>query len=297
MTYRTHKHASERLSIPRVQDSGKLQSNDNENESVEKEHDHFPKGISLEPGPCGDHQRRVPAEKNAGSNCRQNARGMRAFGGQISDEGRKQRECDLDWWIIEMALHPAHRYANKQSNSDATCRRPHKPPRRIRRRESAGNEGGNRKLQCNQRGGIIHETLALEDHLYPMRNAEPANNRRRRNRIWRGNNCSEGKRSRPWKRRHNEMRDPRNCEHCCQHQPDGEQEYRAQISPEITPGCEQRGRINQRRKNKVEHNVRIQIHRRQSRHETQSESAKDEHDRIRQRDLVRQHGQNPDDRE
>ena len=221
---------------------------------------------------------------------------MHLFGGQISDEGREQRERDLDWRIIEVALHPAHRYANKQSNSDAACRRPHKPPRRIRRRESAGNEGGNRKLQRNQRSGIIHQTLALEDHLYAMRNAEPANDRRRRNRIWRGDNCAEGKSSRPWKRRHNGMRDPRNCEHCCQHQPDGEQEYRPQISSEITPRCEQRGRINHRRKNKVEHNVRIQVHRRQSRHETQSESAKDEHDRIRQRNLVRQHGQNPDGR-
>ena len=196
-----------------------------------------------------------------------------------------------------MALHPAHRHANKQSNSDAACRRPHKPPRRIRRRESAGNEGGNRKLQRNQRSGIIHQTLALEDHLYAMRNAEPANDRRRRNRIWRGDNCAEGKSSRPWKRRHNGMRDPRNCERCCQHQPDGEQEYRPQISPEITPRREQRSRINQRRKNEVEHNVRIQVHRRQSRHETQSESAKDEHDRIRQRNLVRQHGQDPDGRQ
>jgi len=91
-----------------------------------------------------------------------------------------------------------------------------------------------------------------------MRNAEPANNRRRRNRIWRGDNCSESESSRPWKRWHNGMRDPRNCEHCGQHQPDGEQEYWAKISPEITPRCEQRRRINQRRKNKVEHNVRIQ---------------------------------------
>src|SRR5204863_7754849 len=54
------------------------------------------------------------------------------------------------------------------------------------------------------------------------------------------------------------------------------------------------GRINQRRKNKIEHNVWIQVHRRQARHETQSESAKNEHNRIRQRDFVRQHGQNPD---
>jgi hypothetical protein len=171
----------------------------------------------------------------------------------------------------------------------------HDSPSRLP--ESAGNDGGNRKLQCNQRSGIIHQTLALKNHLYPMRNAEPANNRRRRNRIWRGDNCSESESSRPWKRRHNGMRNPRNCEHCGQHQPNCEHEYRAKISPEITPRCEQRRRINQRRKNKMEHNVRIQVHWRQSRHETQSKSANDEHDRIWQRNLVRENGQNCDGRQ
>src|SRR5436190_9638093 len=158
-----------------MHDAGKLQTDDYKNEPVEEEHDRFPKRVSLEAGPRSYHQRGVPTKKNAGGNCRQNARGMHLFGGQISDEGREQRECDLDWWIIQMALYPAHRHANKQSNSGAACCRPHKPPRRIRRRESASNEGGNRKLQRDQRSGIIYQTLALEDDLYAMRNAEPAN--------------------------------------------------------------------------------------------------------------------------
>src|SRR5258708_20439283 len=120
-----------------MQDSRKLQTDDYKNEPVEKEDDRFPKRISLEASPRAHYQRGVPTKKDAGGNCRQNARGMHVFGGQISDKGREQRECDLDWWIIQIALHPAHRYANKQSNSDATCRLPHKPPRGIPLREAA----------------------------------------------------------------------------------------------------------------------------------------------------------------
>jgi hypothetical protein len=78
------------------------------------------------------------------------------------------------------------------------------------------------------------------------------------------------------------VRDPGNRHRRRQHQPDGEQEYRPQIPPKITPRREQSCGIKQRWENEVEYDVRIESHLRQSRHETQSESANDEHDRIRQ---------------
>ena len=127
-----------------------------------------------------------------------------------------------------------------------------------------------------------------------MRDAKPADNRGRRDRIWRRNNRAECKRSGQGQRRHDGMRDPGDCQCCRKHQADRQQKYRSQIPPKITPRCEQRGWINQRWQNKVEHYVGIQSDLRQPRHETQSEPAKNEHDRVRQRNLVRQHGQSCD---
>ena len=57
--------------IPRVQDSGELQSNDNKDEPVEKEHDRFPKRISLQAKPGADDERGMPPEKDSGGNRRQ----------------------------------------------------------------------------------------------------------------------------------------------------------------------------------------------------------------------------------
>src|SRR5215813_7338720 len=113
-----------------------------------------------------------------------------------------------------------------------------------------------------------------------MRDTEPTNDRCRSNRIWRGDNCSEGKSSRPWKPRHSRVRDPRDREHCRKHESNREQEYRPQISPEITPGCKQRSRIDECRKNEVKEKIGIQIQHRRSRHETQSESAENKHDWV-----------------
>src|SRR5262245_41794839 len=106
-----------------------------------------------------------------------------------------------------------------------------------------------------------------------MRDAEPTNDSCRSNRIWRGDNCSEGESSRPGKTRHRRLGEPRNREHCRKHQSNREQEYRSQISPEITPGCKQRSRIDECRKNEVKEKIGIQVQHWRSRHETQSEPA------------------------
>ena len=71
---------------------------------------------------------------------------MQAFGWQISDEWSDQRNCDLDWRIVEMALYPAHYHADKQPESDASNRCPDKAGGRITGRESPGNERPNREL-------------------------------------------------------------------------------------------------------------------------------------------------------
>ena len=124
-----------------------------------------------------------------------------------------------------------------------------------------------------------------------MGNAKPANDRRGRNCIWRRDNRAKRKSSRPGKCRHNGVGDAGNRHRRRQYQADCQQEYHPQISPKITPRRKQRRRIKERRENEVKDDVRIELHLRQSRQETHGESPDHEHDRIRQRKSVRQHGQ------
>ena len=123
-----------------------MQANDDKNEPVKEENDRFPKCVSLQACSGSDHERRVPSKENTGSDCRQNARGMQVFSRQVSDERSEQRDRDLDRWIVQMALHPTHRHADKQSNSDTGSSSPEKTRRRVRWRESPGYECGDRKL-------------------------------------------------------------------------------------------------------------------------------------------------------
>src|SRR5256885_12203398 len=125
-----------------------------------------------------------------------------------------------------------------------------------------------------------------------MRHAKPANDCCGCNRVRRRDNRSKRKSSRPGKSRHNRVCDPGNRNHRRQTPDDCEQEYWSQITPKITPRCEQRRRIKKCRKNEIEYGVRIEFHLRQSRHETQAKSANDEYDRIRERNSAREHSEN-----
>ena len=124
-----------------------------------------------------------------------------------------------------------------------------------------------------------------------MRHPKPTNDCCGCNRVRRRDNRSERKSSRPGKSRHNRVCNPGNRNHRRQHQADSKQEYRPQITPKITPRCEQRRRINKCRENEVEDGVGIEFHLRQSRHETQGESADHQHNWVRQSKFTRDHGE------
>src|SRR5207244_10427527 len=128
--------------------------------------------------------------------------------------------------------------------------------------------------------------------LNTMSDAKPVNDCSGCKRVRRRDNRSKRKSSRQGKSRHNRVCDPGNRNHRRQHRTDCEQEYWSQITPKITPRCEQRRRIKKCRKNEIEYGVRIEFHLRQSRHETQAKSANDEYDRIRERNSAREHSEN-----
>ena len=93
------------------------------------------------------------------------------------------------------------------------------------------------------------------------------------------------------------MRNPRNRHHGCQNQSDREQQDRAQVSPEIAPRSIQGRGVKQQREEEVKYNVGIEFYLRQARHETERETADNEHDRIRQTQLSRDDHERRDERE
>src|SRR6202022_1725463 len=107
-----------------------------ENQSVEKKRDDFPKTQELKTGSRLYRERGMPAEINAGGNCRQNSRNMQTFRGQMREKWREQRDRNLDRRVVEMPLHPADDQTDQQSKNDASDRRPNKTQCGISQRKT-----------------------------------------------------------------------------------------------------------------------------------------------------------------
>src|SRR4029077_14853341 len=98
---------AERFAAQLAQNSRKLQTDRDENETIEDEYDHSPNGVSWKPKPRAQDDRSMPPEVNSGSDDRQNSRNMEALRQQIRGQWRQQRNRDLDRRIIEVSMHPA----------------------------------------------------------------------------------------------------------------------------------------------------------------------------------------------
>src|SRR5262249_61411277 len=103
---RANEQTCKRFAIPRLEDSRKLQADDDKYEPVQKERDRLPKRIRLQAGPRCDHQRRVPAQEKNACKCRQNGGGMHLFCRQINDKKGEEKEGDLEWGVITSGRAP-----------------------------------------------------------------------------------------------------------------------------------------------------------------------------------------------
>ena len=100
-----------------MQDVGQLQPDHDEDETVEEEGDHLPKGLRLKPGASGEGGR-MPAQINARRDHREHAGDLEPFGEKISREGCEERDRDLHRRIVETPLHPAHDQTDEQTKAD-----------------------------------------------------------------------------------------------------------------------------------------------------------------------------------
>ncbi len=100
-----------------VQDVGQLQPDHDEDETVEEEGDHLPKGLRLQPGARGE-RGRMPAQVHARRDHREHAGDLEPLGQKISGERREKRDRDLHRWIVETPLHPPHDQTDEQAKAD-----------------------------------------------------------------------------------------------------------------------------------------------------------------------------------
>jgi hypothetical protein len=117
--------------------------------------------------------------------------------------------------------------------------------------------------------------------------AEPAERRRRRDRIGRGEDRAEHERRRPGQA-DRLVRDAGHRAHRHEHEREGQRDEPARRRAQLLRRRGEARRMQQRRQEHEKHRLRLELDVRQSGDEPDRHAADDEHDRIRDRDEVRE---------
>lgn len=108
---------------------------------------------------------------------------MQTLGGQVGDERREQRDQDLDLDVVHPTTHVLDDEADQQPEGDPAGRHLREPDQRIRDREAAVRDPGQRDREGDEADPVVDEALPFEHGLEPLRRIHAAHDRRRRHRI------------------------------------------------------------------------------------------------------------------
>ncbi len=155
-----------------------------------------------------------------------------------------------------------------------------KVPAACRRREHAGRDRDDGEAVEDQRGGVIGEPFAFEHDQKAARQAEPPRDRERRDHVRRRHDRAEHESDapRPAEQIVQRGRDRDGREH---HRAEGEQRDRPQIEAEFAPAHRHAGRIDQRRQQHQQHQIRRKFDRRQAGNERKRDAGDHQQDRRR----------------
>ena len=155
-----------------------------------------------------------------------------------------------------------------------------KVPGGVGEGEQAGAHGGDREAVEDQGRGVIGQPLAFQHDDQPARHAKAAHDRQRRDGIGRRDDGAKQKADRP---RHAEqpMHKGRHRAGGEDHGAERQQRDRPQVEPELAPAHGDAGRIDQRRQNTEQHQLRRQLDPRQAGREREPNAGDDEQDRRR----------------
>ena len=133
-----------------------------------------------------------------------------------------------------------------------------KSPLASIRLNEPGQDGRDGELVGDERGAVVDQRLALDDRHDPSGNVEPAGDRRGRDRVGRGDDRSEHERLRPAEVERL-VGDDRDDDHRRQHEADREQRDRAHVAPKLAQRGEVGRRVEQRRQEDDEDELRLQL--------------------------------------
>ena len=191
---------------------------------------------------------------------------------------RQQRQRDLDARIARPAAQAQAEPADGDAVGDLADDDEDEGAGGVGEGKQAGAHGGDREAVEDQGRGVIGEALALQHDDEPARHAETAHDRQRRDRIGRRDDGAEQKAD---GQRHAEQ-----PVHGGRHRAGGEddgperqQRDRAQVETEFAPAHGDAGRIDQRRQDAEQHQLRRQLDPRQAGREREPNAGDDEQDR------------------
>ena len=161
---------------------------------------------------------------------------------------------------IDALAHPADEPPHHESHRDAADRDvdefSRQPDAADERRRRA--DGGERDLEDDQAGRVIHQAFALQDRDDAPGQAEPLRDRGRGNGVGRGDDRAEHERRRQRQAGNHPMRDEGHDDRGRNDQPDREHENGPQVKPEIAPRGEEGLDVEQGRQEEEENQVGIE---------------------------------------
>src|SRR6267143_6308548 len=108
--------------------------------------------------------RALAAEIESRGDYRQYARSMNAHGSQISNIGRENTKCDLDWTVVDSMFDKVYDLADHQSDQNANGDQVSQAQQHeCERRSLAANQQRDSEFEREQGGGIVDQALAFQN--------------------------------------------------------------------------------------------------------------------------------------
>ena len=171
--------------LQRVEDDRELEADEHEEERVEEVLDDLPDGERLKPDLRRRELRRVPAEVDAGRHRREDGRDAEQLGREEREVPGEERDRDLGGRVVQAQSELPHQPADHEPHEHASACADDEEPARIEERERAGHDRDDGEPVQDQPAAVVDEALPLDDRHELARDAEPAGDRRRRERVGR----------------------------------------------------------------------------------------------------------------
>ncbi len=274
------------------EDLRQLQPDQDEQHRVHQEDEDLPERIAAKPRGGGGHVGRPVPHDHADGHRGENSGHAHLLGREVPDVATGERDHDAHHVVARDPLqHLDHHEPHDDAEGDAAGRVDHEVARRVEKVEAGSAHGGHGGAVGHQRRAVVHEALSLDHPREPARNAQPARDRGRRQRIGGRNDGAEREGRGPRQPGNRRVHDHGHGAHRHEHEPDGVQRDRAHVRTQVANRGEVRRVEQQRRQEDEQHDVRVELDLGHPGAEPHEASAHHEQDRVRHVQQPRESGE------